>query len=147
MEFLNGVRDNWFVFLQSLGIIAGLFFTGFALLIDARVRKVANLFEVTKQHREIWTLLYSREDLKRVMNPNANIGDSPVTEDEKLFVNLLILHLASSHRASKAGMFSLPTELDADIKTFFSWPIPRAVWEMMRPLQEPDFAAFVERHR
>ena len=147
MEFLNWVRDNWFVALQSLGIIAGLFFTGFALLIDARVRKVANLFEVTKQHREIWTLLYSREDLKRVMNPKANIGDSPVTEDEKLFVNLLILHLASSHRAAKAGMFSLPTELDADIKAFFSWPIPRAVWEMMRPLQEPDFAAFVDQHR
>jgi hypothetical protein len=147
MGFLAWVQDNWFVFLQSLGIVGGLSFTGIALLIDARVRKVGNLFEITKQHREIWTLLYTKEELKRVLDPRANLSDNPVTENEKIFVNLLILHLATSHRAAKAGVFTLPQELETDIRDFFSHPVPRTVWEMMRPFQDLDFVRFVDERR
>src|ERR1043166_212421 len=110
MGFLNWFRDNAFTFLQSLGIIGGLFFTGISLRIDAKVRRVSNLFEVTKQHREIWTGLYSRPDLKRVVDASANLTAQPITDEEELFVNLLILHLASNYRAAKAGMFVLGSD-------------------------------------
>ena len=144
MGFLNWLRDNWFTLFQSLGIIGGLFFTGVALLIDAKVRRVGNLFAVTKQHREIWTALYSRPDLKRVVDEAANLTTQPITDEEELFVNLLILHLASNDHAAKAGMFMLPGELQADITAFFSRPIPRAVWERTKKFQDHDFVSFVE---
>jgi hypothetical protein len=144
MGFLNWLRDNWFILFQSLGIIGGLFFTAISLRVDTKVRRVGNLFAVTKQHREIWTALYSRPDLKRVMDASANLRAQRITDEEELFVNLLILHLATSYRAGKAGMFILPAELQSDISAFFSLPIPRAVWERMRIFQDKEFVSFVE---
>jgi hypothetical protein len=142
MELLNWLRDNWMDLLQSVGIIGGLFFTGISLHIDAKVRRIGNLFEVTKQHREIWTSLYSRPDLKRVLDSAADTKS--ISDEEELFVNFLILHLASSFRAAKAGMFMLPAELRSDISAFFSLPIPRAVWERMKRYQNREFVSFVE---
>jgi hypothetical protein len=147
MVFLTWFQDNWFTLLQSVGIIGALFFTGISLRIDAKVRRVTNRFEATKQHREIWTLLYSRDDLKRVMDEKADLQARPVTAEEKLFVNFLILHLESNYRAAKAGMFALPAELKTDISAFFSRPIPRAVWQAVKPLKETDFVQFVEQNK
>ena len=147
MGFLNWVRANWFDLLQSVGIIGSLLFTAISLRIDAKVRRVGNLFEVTKQHREIWTALYSRPDLKRVVDASADPSGHSVTDEEELFVNLLILHLASNYQAAKAGMFMLPAELTADIAAFFSLPIPHAVWDKMKSFQDREFVAFVEGYR
>jgi len=144
MGFLNWFRDNWFDLLQSLGIVGGLFFGGIALVIDAKVRRIGNLFTVTKQHREIWTTLYTRPELKRVVDASVDLTVRPISDEEELFVNLLILHLASSYRAAKAGMFLLRGELRADITAFFSLPIPRAVWERMKVFQDEKFVSFVE---
>lgn len=146
MGFLTWFRDNWFTLLQSLGIIGGLFFTGISLRIDSKVRRVGNLFEVTKQHREIWTSLYSRPELKRVLNSKVDLEKKPITDEEELFVNLLILHLASNYRAGKAGMFTLRAELNTDIVDFFSLPIPREIWARMKRFQDKDFVQFVEQH-
>jgi hypothetical protein len=144
MEFLGLVQDNWFLLLQSLGIISGFFFTALALVIDIKVRRIGNLFEVTKQHREIWTALYSRPDLKRVVNASADITANPITDEEEMFVTFLILHLSSSYRAAKAGVFKLPGELKSDVAAFFALPIPRAVWEKTKSFQDPRLVHFVE---
>ena len=147
MEFFAWVRSNWFDFLQSFGIIASLLFTAVALGIDAKVRRIDNLFEVTKQHREIWTTLYSRPDLKRIVDATADVAAKPITDEEELFINLLILHLASNYRAARAGMFTLPIEIKADIKAFFSLPVPAAVWQKLKSFQDRAFVAFVEGFR
>lgn len=147
MAFLTLLQDNWFTLLQSLGIIGGLFFTGFSLRIDAKVRRIGNLFEVTKQHREIWMALYSHPDLKRVIDSNPNLDGRPITDDERLFVTFLMLHLAANFRAAQAGMFMLPEEIRVDITNFLSRPIPKAIWEKIKSLQDRDFVEFVERHR
>ena len=151
MAFLNWFQDNWFIFLQNLGTIGGLFFAGASLCFtaasfcrDAKERRIGNLFEATKQHREIWTTLYSYPGLKRVVNPEADLGVKPITHDEELFVKLLILHLASNFRASQAGMFTLRAEIHADIVDFFSLPIPREVWARMKRFQDKEFVDFVE---
>ena len=141
------LQDNWFTLLQSLGIIGGLFFTGFSLRIDAKVRRVGNLFEVTKQHREIWIMIYSRPELKRVIESKPNLDMRPITDEERLFVTFLMLHLATNFRAAQAGMFMLPEERHSDISNFLSRPIPKAIWEKLKPLQDREFVEFVERNR
>ena len=82
MGLVTLLQDNWFTLLQSLGIMGGLFFTGFSLRIDAKVRRVGNLFEVTKQHREIWIMIYSRPELKRVIESKPNLDMKPITDEE-----------------------------------------------------------------
>src|SRR5688572_32634486 len=102
MTFLNWIQDNGFTLLQSLGIIGGLFFTGLSLRVDAKVRRVANGFELRKQHREIWSQLYSKPHLRRVLNANEDLARAPVTREEELFVNFLILNLTNAHRAMRS---------------------------------------------
>lgn len=142
---LNWAQNNWFVLLQSLGIVGGLAFTGTALRADASARRVQNLFALTRQHREIWSMLYDRPKLRRVLDPVVDLGKAPVTPDEELFIRFLIIHLSNSHLAMEVGTFSSPEGLKDDIASFFSLPIPRAVWEKARSLQDRGFVHYVEK--
>jgi hypothetical protein len=146
MGFLNWLQINWGNLVSSIGA-AGLIFTAVALHREANARRVGNQFELTKQHREIWTQLYVQPELKRILDPAADLRQRPVTVEERLFVTLLILHLASAYRARRFGMVLSPEELRADISSFFGLPIPRAVWEQSQKFQDRDFVAFVENYR
>ncbi len=144
MEFLQWTEHNWFSLLESAGIIGGLLFTAFSLRTDAQARRIGNLIAITQHHQDIWTRLYTRPELTRVLNMAVNLESAPVTDEEELFVNLLILHLNSAYHAMKIGMFVKPEGLQRDIQTFFSLPIPRYVWERAKPLQDGDFVGYVE---
>jgi hypothetical protein len=111
---------------------------------DREERRVSNLFELTKSHREIWSLLIERPELARILDRHANVQEQPITETEKRFVLFLILHLAASFEAQKQGMFVEADGLRRDVHQFFSRPIPRAVWMEFRSFQNSDFAAFVD---
>jgi len=147
MGVLAWVGDNWFNVIQSGGIIAGLLVSAAALRLDANARRVGNLLDVTKNHREIWTYLYARPELSRVLDASADLKRVPITAEEELFVNLLVLHLNSAYQATKRGVYVKPEGLRKDIQTFFSLPIPRAVWEKAKLLQDEDFVRFVESNR
>jgi len=133
--------ENWFVLLQSIGIIAGLIFTAVALQTDAKVRRIQNLLTLTEHHREIWTKLYERPELSRLLSSDR---ERPATVAEELFVNLVVLHLNSVYLATKQGVFTQPEGLQRDIQGFFTLRVPRAVWNRLKVLQDEDFVRFVE---
>jgi|SRR6266850_5346183 len=145
MEFLDWFSVHWFTLLQSAGIIGGLLFTAVSLRIDAKVRRVGNLIAVTHEHRDIWTQLYKRPELWRVVDRDLDLEQAPPTAEEELFVNFLILHLASVHEAMREGMFVQLPGVQRDIRNFFSLPIPNLVWGKLRSLQNIEFVAFIEK--
>ena len=67
-----------------------------------------------------------------------------MTAEEELFMIFVFLHLSDTYYVIKAGLFEKPAGLRKDIRRFFSLPIPRAVWERIRDLQEKPFVRFVE---
>jgi hypothetical protein len=144
MEVFHWAAQNWFDLLQSLGIIGGLLFTCAAFKDDTKARRTANLIEITKAHREIWTELYDRPELTRVSDRAVDLEHAPMKPAEELFIGLLILHLNTSFQAMKAGVFISPDGLRKDIGQFFSAPMARIVWTKMRALQDGDFIRFVE---
>jgi hypothetical protein len=144
MEGLQWIGDHWFDLLQTVGIVGGLLFTAYTIRQDDRSRKIANLIAIKQQYREIWQELYDRPQLGRVLEKAVDLTAQPISIEERLFVKLLILHLDSVHRAMKADMFVSLEGLQMDVREFFSSPIPKAVWEKMRPLQDVDFVRFVE---
>ena len=144
MAFINWGAAHWFELLQSGGIIAGLLFTGFALRADALLKRVQTLFTVTEHHRDLWTQLYSRPELARVLELNPNLEQRPITIEEALFVNLLVLHIVAAFRAAEAEVYTRPEHLTYDIGEILSRPIPRAVWEKVKQVQDSDFVQFVE---
>ena len=145
MGFYEWISHNWLALIQTGTLAGGLLFTGVAVLLDARARRVGNLIQLTQQHRDLWERLYLQPELARILNPAADPTRSPVTAEEEMFVIFLILHLSNTYYAIRAGFFQKIRGLRKDIESFFSLPIPRAVWEKVKELQDESFVRFVER--
>jgi hypothetical protein len=144
MGFNEWIDQNWLALIQTGALAGGLLFTGIAVLLDARARRVGNLIQLTQQHRDLWERLYMQPELARILDPDANPAKLPVTAQEETFVIFLILHLSNTYYAMRAGFFQKLRGLRKDIERFFSLPIPRAVWEKVKDLQEESFVQFVE---
>ena len=142
MEFSRWTIENWFVLLQSVGIIGGLLFTTISLRSETSTRRVSNLLAITESHRKLWTEFCRNPKLNRVLDARADTGQ--ITREEEIFVNLVIFHLNSVFYARKSGLVFKLEGLRCDIGWFFSLPTPKAVWEKTSLLQNDDFVQFVE---
>jgi hypothetical protein len=130
--------------LDTMAVTASLLIAAYTTFKDEKARKIGNLLAVSHQYREIWKEVYDQPQLFRILKRDVDLNKEPISNSERLFVKLLILHLDTVYRAMKAGMFVKLQGLRKDIKDFCSLPIPKAVWETMRPLQDKDFIKFVE---
>ena len=144
MAFADWMSHNWVPLAQTAAPAAGLLLIGVALLFDARARRVANLIQLTQHHRDLWERMYMEPELARILDPGADPIDKPVSAQEETFVIYIILHLSSTYYGMRSGFFRRPRGLRNDIVRFFSLPIPHAVWEKVRGLQEAPFVRFVE---
>jgi hypothetical protein len=147
MEALHWLIEHWLDLLQSIGIVAGLFFTVHTIRTDAKGRKIAHLLAFTHQHRDIWKQMYERPELARLLKSDIDLARKPVTPDERLFATFLIIHLDSIHRAMKEDMFVSLSGLQKDIRMSFARPILANVWNEVKELHDDDFVAFVESMR
>ena len=139
------IFDHSFAVLQGIGIVAGLGFTAAAFRRDERSRRITNLLALTAEHRDIWSEVYQRDELARVLEPQADLSRAPVTNQEALFVTFLLLHLSATYRAMQMGMFTTRQALAKDIQWFLGLPVPGVVWRQSRSFLEADFVAFVDR--
>jgi len=144
MEISPWLAQHWLDLLQTFGIVGGLVFTGWSMRRDERARKIGNLIDIKQQYREIWEQLYDWPELFRVLKPDANLNEQPISDTERLFVKLLILHLDTVHRAIEDGLFVELKGIQDDIRDFITLPIPKAVWEKMKRFQNSDFVAFID---
>lgn len=138
------IAQNWFDLLQSVGIIASLVFTAWALRSDTKTRRVSNLLALTESHKTLWGEFYRRPELHRILDEQAHVRLDGITREEEILVNLAILHLNSAFYAHKLGLVFKLEGLRRDIAWFFSLPIPRMIWEQSKVVQNDDFVAFVE---
>ena len=138
------ILQNWFNLFSTAGIIAGLWFTAFSLRADAKTRRVANLLTITANHREVWQVFLDDQGLARVRDATVDTLKHPVTEAERVFVTLVILHMSSVFYAMSDQLVIKVEGLRRDIAQFLSLPIPRDVWAKIKVLQNDDFVAFVE---
>lgn len=147
MNFIHWLATHGMELLQAVGIIASLGFTTAAFLKDDASRRVANLLTITEGHRKIWSHVYQRPELARVLERVVDLDSRPLTNDEALFVTFLVHHLGNTYQAMRRGVFSTRQALGRDIHWFLNLPIPRRVWEDSKDFMDPDFVIFVERHR
>ena len=143
MDF-QGTVQSLTPFLNAAGIVGGLLFTALSLRGETKARRFANLLTLTQHHREIWSQLLERPELARVLKADAELTATPVTEAEGVFVNLLVLYMNSVYAATRAGFFKAPEGAAQDIRELLSRPIPKAVWNEIRGLQDQGFVSFVE---
>jgi len=132
--------------IQSIGIVAGLLISAETTRRDVRAQQTTALFTLTEQHRELWSEVLVNPALVRVLRSDIDVKVNQPTEREKIFVTLLILHLDSTYKAIKAGLFKEPSSLSLDINNFLSLPIPSQVWFANKSMRNADFVRWVEKH-
>lgn len=143
----NWFTDHWFDLLQTIGIVGSLLFSAYTTRRDEESRRIANLISINQEHRQIWKELYAHPELSRVTAKNVDLISAPVTDQEEVLVNSLIIHLDTVHRAIRSGLYVKIEGLQADIRDFFSLPIPKAVWNKVKPFQNADFVHYIEAAR
>lgn len=144
MEVVRWLTEHGGSVLEGVGIVGGLIFTGVGLHRDSKARRIGNLIGLTQQQRDIWNRAMEEPELIRVQAAERDIMKEPPTTREKLFVRSLVIYLATVHRAVRLDELLRPHGMERDIREFFSKPLPRDVWNDLRPYQDPDFVAFVE---
>ena len=147
MEIGEWILQNGFNLFSVIGIIAGLWFTAFSLRSETKTRRVANLLSITANHREIWKEFLNNPKLSRVRDAAADTAKKPVTDAERVFVNLVIQHINSVYYAMSDQLVVKYEGLRRDIAQFFSLPIPQAVWERMKVFQNDALVRFIEECR
>jgi hypothetical protein len=138
------LSNNIFNLVTAVVAIGSLWFTAISLRSETKTRRIANLLSITANHREIWTIFLNDKALARVRDASANTADHPITEAERIFVNLVIQHIHSVYRAMSDQLVVKIEGLRRDIAQFLSLPIPSQVWEKIKILQNDDFVVFVE---
>lgn len=144
------LADNFFNIVTTV-CGTGLWFTAFSIRKDAqarkeetKARKVANLLAITANHREIWKEYLNNSNLARVREATVDLAQKPVTLAEESFVDLVISHTSSVFEALKDDLLTSQEGLRLDVRSFFSLPIPNAVWTKTKLLQNRNFAAFID---
>ncbi len=138
--------------LDTVGIIGGLVFTGFGLVLNAiatfrsiKSSKLLNYQEITKSHRELWKMTLDEPDkYSRVIEEKVNLKKKPITYYEHRFVHLLLLHMTTVFNFSKHSHLVEIEKMEFDIGEFLSFPIPHKVWKNTKSYFNKDFKKFVE---
>lgn len=148
---LAWVDSNWFSILQSIGIVGGLIFTGKTIRDAARTqrdateeRKVSNILEFDARHQNIWSDLYQREDLRRILEEQNDFLKGVVTPVEFQYLRQKVVQFQVGWELAK---ISKPEEIDAvvrDAAKFFSRPLSRRVWNKVKGLGNPKFVELVD---
>jgi transposase-like protein len=111
----------------------------------APAERVANLLTITTNYREVWKEFFRSAELVRVIDPSSDVAKRPVTPEEEFFVSMVISHTSSMYEALKDELVTKQEGLRRNVGSFFSLPIPQAVWKKTKIYQNGDFVAFVEK--
>lgn len=144
MEILHWLIDHTLEVLNAIGIIGGLLFTAFSFRAETKSRRVSNLLSLTAAHRSIWKEQFEYPKLGRVLRTSVNLSQEPISREEEIFVNLVVQHLNVVFHTMQDELTIPPEGLRRDVASFFSLPIPTAVWEKLKTTQNDRFVAYVD---
>jgi hypothetical protein len=138
------LADNLFNLVSAVGVIGSLLFTSVSLRSETKTRRISNLIAITANHRDVWKIFLSSKELGRVRDASANTAMQPITDEERVFVNMVIQHMNSVFFAMQDQLVVKVEGFRRDIAQFMALPIPREVWDKIKVLQNDEFVAFVE---
>lgn len=137
---------HWHEVLEAVGIVGGLIFTGVTLRHDLQARKIAEYLTQATQHRRLWGQLHRRPGLRRLLEPDRDVAEEPLSVEERRYLELVVTHFHTGWLISGAGHSLVPLNvLAADAGHFFRLPAPAAVWAEVRRVYQEEFVGFVDR--
>lgn len=137
--------QHWHEVLEAVGIVGSLIFTGVSLRHDLQARKIAEYLTQATQHRRLWGQLHRRPGLRRVLEPDRDVVEEPLSMEERRYLELVVTHFHTSWLIAGAGHSLVPLNvLAVDAGHLFSLPAPAAAWTDVRRAYQEEFVIFVE---
>lgn len=132
-----------FPLIQTLGVVGGLFYAGKSFELDRRTRRVEIQLSLTEAHRDLWQNLLEHPGLGRILDPEANLENHPITPEERRFVILLFNHIAAVHKAIEEKAYDATPGMDQDIAELIRLPIPGQIADEILPYQSHSFQRYL----
>ena len=144
IEFAHAFKEALMAWLEPVGIIAGLVFSGVALRNDTRARRIENHIKITEGYREIWSALVADPTLDRIQQSKVDLTKHPLSPAEDRLTRFIFQNVLLAFEARNAGQLGDIGNLEKDVAEFVSFPIPKAVWKEIARFQPEFFRKFVE---
>ncbi len=129
---------------QSIALIITLIIIYWELRHTRRHNEVAVDLQIATSHRELWMYFLKNPQLHRILEKNVDLGKTPITTAEHLFVNMLFSHIHSVFKADQERIINMPVEWKSDLDFFLEFPIPAKIWGKNKHMYENEFIAFFE---
>ena len=144
IDIMHNIGQSLRDWLEAIGIIGGLFFSGLALRNDNRARRIENHIKIVEGYRDIWSMVVKEPVLERVRYQNIDLTIAPVSPAEDRLVRFVFQNMQLAFEARKAGQLGDIGEFEKDVSRFMSCSIPQAVWKEIARFQPEGFRQFVE---
>ena len=102
IEFMRSVSEIMTVWLEPVGIIAGLFFSGVSLRNDTRARRIENHIKISNGYREIWSTQVADPKLDRILVTSLDLVESPISQAEAPLVRFIFQNILLAFEARQA---------------------------------------------
>jgi len=145
VDLSSWFQNNWSSAIGAAGIIGSLLFTAASLRAETKNRLIANLLALDERHRALWSEVKQRPELKRILAETVDLVAQPLTPEEDVSMWQIVQQFETGWRIEKILNRGELTSLARDVATFFSLPIPNAVWVKTKAFRNPEFVRFVER--
>lgn len=123
----------------------GFFINAYATFRNISSRKLSNYQEIVKSHRDIWKITIDKPEIYgRILEKGVDLSQNPITYQEKLFIQLVLLHMTSAFSFSKQSEMVKISKLKYDFDDFISLTIPNEVWKDVKEFYNSDFVKFID---
>ena len=142
---LENATPNWFLLMQSIGIIFSILLGGYATLREARSRRVGNYLQLIQFHRDVWKLTIDNPDLNRVRDASVDPSTHPATPEENQFLSFLFLHITCTFELQQSSNLVKIERFEYDINELLTLPLVAKFWQDNKQYYNAKFVAFVDR--
>jgi hypothetical protein len=146
MEMPGLFDGEWFELLQSVSIVFSLLAAAHTMRQEGKERRIENVLALTAAHREIWSQIVENPKLGRILDPAADVQKTPPTVQERLLVQMVVLHVRAAFKASRLRLNFNDEDVAKDLRDFFSLPVPNAVWQRVKIYQSVELQRFIDQN-
>jgi hypothetical protein len=130
---------------QTIAIVVGFLVTFVQLRATSQLTRFDIFWRVGDSHRDVWQPMIDNPAFARLLDLDPNLGQVPISHQERRFAISVILHIENVFRSEQAGYYRITAPEEMDIAELLSYPILRSVWNECRDFQSPNFVEFMER--
>lgn len=143
-EFLSWLNNNWKDVVTVIGSIVGVGLAVGAFYRNRERDTKEDQSSLLKAHDALWSHVRDNPELRRIVRPDVDVSKEPLTAQEEVFLNEVFLHFERGWQTAKENKILTMEAYIADVRGFFSLPLPRIAWEKRKAFRNPKFVKFVE---